>query len=455
MIAPRKWVHLLLILSELLIIAAHIIVCVMYGKYTSPNWNQKIWMSSKIKTINNLMKENNNNIYPILEVESNSSIVYNKNYKYLLEHSSTSKCKENYKKCGILDSMGNIMCIPNEDQCPINDLIVDSRNNQNNLLNSKYNVCYPEFLKSNNEALYSSNKATDKGIIIKIVPSNETQYIINPYNFIFDNDMYQSYKKSSTSSTSKTSSWWPSWSWPSWTRPSWNIPKFNLLNIKNGGGGGFRRLGDEIIYGDPDVTNFIFKKFYEPINIDKTFRNISNKINAGYYLGFKDIDSMNKFANKDFYNFYFERYPNVCSFVFTIILFVIFSILIIYSLTKLCHKDVDNEEFDRSDMLCGKLCIIIPYTAFFIGFFIYFTVKYTELYKRKEAGELINIKADPFLEDYLKEINAQIPKGNLTLSVIILYVVSICIHIFAWFLSHRFARRYTDLLEKTTQLTSD
>lgn len=68
-------VHLLLILSELLIIAAHIIVCVMYGKYTSPNWNQKIWMSSKIKTINNLMKENNNNIYSILEVESNSSIV--------------------------------------------------------------------------------------------------------------------------------------------------------------------------------------------------------------------------------------------------------------------------------------------------------------------------------------------------------------------------------------------
>jgi hypothetical protein len=155
MIAPRKWVHLLLILSELMLIAAHIILVVMYSKYKKPSWNEKIWMGSKIKTIEKIMNENNNKIYPILEVNDNSNISYNKNYQYLLEHSSRSTCSGNYKKCGILDSMGNIMCIPNEDTCPINNLIIDSRDNQtNNLLSSKFKVSQPPLLRLNNEALY-------------------------------------------------------------------------------------------------------------------------------------------------------------------------------------------------------------------------------------------------------------------------------------------------------------
>ena len=44
------------------------------------------------------------------------------NYDYLLQHSGSS-CEAKYKKCGILDTMGNIMCIPEADECPINDVI--------------------------------------------------------------------------------------------------------------------------------------------------------------------------------------------------------------------------------------------------------------------------------------------------------------------------------------------
>ena len=175
MLAPRKWVHLCLILSELLLITAHIILCVMYGKYNPPDWYEKIWMTSKIKTIQKLVDENKNKTYPILEVNDNSNISYTKNYEYLLEHSSKSNCEGNFKRCGILDSMGNIMCIPNEDQCPINDLIVESRY-QNNLFGSNYKVCQPPVLRSNSQSLYSTNKAVDKGIISKLIFSNETQY---------------------------------------------------------------------------------------------------------------------------------------------------------------------------------------------------------------------------------------------------------------------------------------
>ena len=93
----------------------------------------------------------------------------------------------------------------------------------------------------------------------------------------------------------------------------------------------------EETYGDSYVTSYINEKLKEPKNIDKTFRIISDKISAGYYLGFQDVDSMNKYSNKDLYNlytFYLDRYPNLRSFVFSIILFVIFIIIIIFSLTR-------------------------------------------------------------------------------------------------------------------------
>ena len=95
MLEKRKLVHSLLIISELLIISAHIVFCVMYGKYTKPDWNKKIWMSSKIKTIENIVKENNNNIYPLLGINADLDNRYKQSYKYLLEHSSTSTCSGN------------------------------------------------------------------------------------------------------------------------------------------------------------------------------------------------------------------------------------------------------------------------------------------------------------------------------------------------------------------------
>ena len=454
MIAPRKWVHLLLILSELMLIAAHIILVVMYSKYTPPSWDEKIWMGSKIKTINKIMLENNNNIYPILEIRDNANKNYNKNYKYLLEHSSKSTCSENFKKCGILDSMGNIMCIPNEDECPINNLIIDSKDNNQTkyLLRSRFKVSHPSLLSSSNEALYSSNDATDKGIISKIVYSGKTQYYINKDNFVFDNKTYDDYQDSLRSSSSSYTS-----SGFKWSSGGFRFPKIRIPKIRIGGGfGGFRRLaGDDATYGDSGVTKYIKEKFSESKNIDKTFRKISGKINAGYYLGFQDVDSMNKFSNKDFYNLYFDRYPNVCSFAFTIILFVAFFILIIFSLTRFCHKDVANEESNASGVICGKLLIIIPYSAFYIGFFIYITYKYTDIYKRKRYGELKDIKADPFLEDFLKEIYENIPKEVYTIGIIILYIASLCTFICAWILSHRYTKRYMDLLEMTNQLVKN
>ena len=92
---------------------------------------------------------------------------------------------------------------------------------------------------------------------------------------------------------------------------------------------------------------------------------------------------------------------------------------------------------------------------FFIEFFIYIIYKYNQLYIQKGHRESIKIKADPFLEDFLKEIYDQIPKEGFTIGIITLYVLSIYIFFYAWILSNYYTKRYLDLLEKTKKLTSD
>ena len=175
--------HLILILSELTLISCFIIMIIIYDYSTDKK--QKVWIGSKILTVNEIIKQNNKELYPLLDINSLSKKnEYLQNYESLLKHSS-DPCEENYKKCGILDTYGNIMCIPKEDECPINDLIVDFRNKSDLYISEGYKVLFLEQLPSI-YALYYSNKAIDKEIIIKINFYKKLPVFINDDNLIFD-----------------------------------------------------------------------------------------------------------------------------------------------------------------------------------------------------------------------------------------------------------------------------
>ena len=121
--APRKYVHSLLILSEIIIIVCCLIMII---KYDRTGWNEKIWMGSKILTLKKEMRINNYELFPILNIYSeNNKTVYNQNYKAILNNLNKYCEKENYKVCGVIDTCGNKMCIPKEDECPINEIVVD------------------------------------------------------------------------------------------------------------------------------------------------------------------------------------------------------------------------------------------------------------------------------------------------------------------------------------------
>lgn len=61
---------------------------------------------------------------------------------------------------------------------------------------------------------------------------------------------------------------------------------------------------DDEIYGDSKMTNYIYDRFNDDINIDKSYKNIYDNYYVGNYIGFKDISNLNEYINHDLYESY-------------------------------------------------------------------------------------------------------------------------------------------------------
>ena len=303
---------------------------------------------------------------------------------------------------------------------------------------------------TDDQILFYTNETVQNQIVVKLNITNETLRYIHEGNLIFDNDTYDDYLDSLRDDGGRYDRDWDS-GWDS-GGGDWGGGGIDS------GGGGFRRLEDDeedSIYGSPFITKYIRERFNDEINIDKTFRNVSDNLFAGNYLGFHDYSNYEKFSKLDLYDIYFTPFPNTTANFFNYFLIVGFIGLIIFSVTRFLHKDKPNEGFDPCSVLCGKLLIIIPYLVFYIGYFIYIVYEYCHIHKDIKPFELTEIKADPFLEDLLQEINEKHMNEELMLILIILFSSSMAIFLLAWVLSQIFTKRYLDLLNKTTDNTNE
>ena len=77
------------------------------------------------------------------------------------------KCPENTKNCGIL-SLGSRLCFNIEDECPINDIII---NRQSEYIDN--NIIYKSLKMKENEYLHYTNEKTDNQIIFDLILSLE------------------------------------------------------------------------------------------------------------------------------------------------------------------------------------------------------------------------------------------------------------------------------------------
>ena len=436
---PRQYVHGLLIISYAITFCCCLLMII---KYDRTSMDHKLWIGCKILTVKNFIKINNEELYPILNFNPDgTSNEYEQNYKSLLKH-SRRECGANYKKCGILDTYKNIMCIPKEDDCPINNMIVDLISKSNEYISKGYEYVHIENFPED-YALYYTNKEIDKEIIVKYIFSEEIPKYINQDNFIFDNETYDSHYSYGDSDYDDDDGYRYEYGYDDddddgyggWGGGDWDF---------GDGGGGFRNL-DDLIYGDSLVDSYIRNKFNEEINIDKSFKKIYDNFYIGSYIGFKDNTDLNNFNEMDLHESYFTAFPNYTADVFCYFSLIAMICLSIFSFCRFFYEDDSYRSSNNCCVCTVKIIIIIIYASFFIGYYSYCLYEYFNIYKNRNPEDLKKIRADYFLENLLDEIYNRHLNVNYIISIIILFSCCLVIYIISWILSIFFTNRFTQL----------
>ena len=119
------------------------------------------------------------------------STFLNENYKTLYKRSVAkgSSCSSGLKPCGVLDSLGNILCLENSQQCPINDLKISQSMPDKDYKNDNSDYKYT--------SLWYSNKKIKMPIVVEVtdtegnsVCSNVKEYLSNEPYYVLDNNHY-------------------------------------------------------------------------------------------------------------------------------------------------------------------------------------------------------------------------------------------------------------------------
>ena len=327
---------------------------------------EKIWFCSKILTLKQIVIDNLNNIYPFEKIISENNYTFiNKNYSYLLRHSTKEDCEPNFKKCGILDTNQNIMCIPQSDICPINEI-------KTNLNLTSYNH-YTKFYYYDYE-LYFSNESINDNIVINLTINDGLPKFINADNFIFDEKTFLEGESSYTDEAGDKT-----------------IDENNNDTF--------------IFYGNRDLTTYILKKFNEKKNIDKSYKHLYGNLYSRKYIGFDNIEEINIFINTDFSYNYKKKFPNTAAIVFGYI-GIGYNLLFI---TSICLSDKKHA------------FLFIMYIPFFIGYFIYFIKIFVDLQKKKINCRLLkNIKTEEYIQDFIKTFCDYNEYKNIFLLVLII-----------------------------------
>ena len=345
-----------------------------------------------------------------------------------MKHSGKD-CEVNYKKCGILDSLGNIMCIPNDEECPINDIIIDYKSEKEKYFAQGYKAGNTSLIDFDKYLYYTNNK-TENPIVVKINKSDEFPTFINENNFIFDYDSYYEYRSMCDIDPEYCYDDDDDYDydWPDYDYNYDYLLKKNNSKFKKG----LRKRNLlEGTYGEEHTTAYIKERFNETINKDSTYRNISDNIYVGNYIGFNNYDDMNEYNNFDFYFLYFTFFPNLTSIIFCYISVISFLIALIFYSIDL--NDKNNCCCGERDMELFSISLGMIYIIVYIGYFCYILYEYINIYKNNKASELTKIKVDPFLEYFLEEIHNRHLEDNLMLTICISFLCSFALFIISSF----------------------
>lgn len=118
-----------------------LIAILINNNFSEKNQFRNIYYMSKILTIKNMVANNHNSEIIFAFTPSGEASGLTSNYKSYLKLLNKNECIENYKPCGILDTIGHKLCIDETLDCPINNMKVDTIHKTDNYLAKKLSLC--------------------------------------------------------------------------------------------------------------------------------------------------------------------------------------------------------------------------------------------------------------------------------------------------------------------------
>ena len=306
--------------------------------------NERVYYLSKIATIKNIVKINHNSkIFDHFNSDGNLEGITTK-YNKLLNLTTNDGCKEGYKKCGILDTLGNVLCIDNNFGCPINKLTVDLLANKRKYINQGLKEIYNENLIYNYK-FYYSNESLDGNRIVSLLFADERPRYITSSNFIVDLAAYKDY---------------------------YNDKFDNLIQGKDDKDSEGKNFGENLIsifapdeyvekliktslsllsfMEDSDNDKEKFKNYVEnklkteENKIDKYYLNVGENAYIKNYIGFKSLKDVNRFMNFD-YNIYKDNYPTKTTYIIALVI-LIFDICYL-AIIFILYCDIFEEDYQK------------------------------------------------------------------------------------------------------------
>ena len=420
--------YILLLLCYICVFGVMIALIVHY--YSDFSSNKYIWMCSKILVVQNIVKNNNYNDRVFAGFnEKMEKLVYNQNYSNFLKRITKDGCIEGYKKCGILDTYNNSFCISKSSDCPINKLLFDSSSKKSEYLNNKYDDYY--LTEVNNMYLYYKFGDQKNDVIVSWIKSEYQPRYIDNSNFFLDQEAFDEVfsffdEKEDEDDDDDDDDGGGDNSdndiWKAFVASAAETAVDTVTDTTK------QLVKDFTKWARlRELIKYIEEKFNEESNIDKNYIYIGNNNYVKNYIGFNSEEDKNNFEKIDF-SLYKNRYPSY-SFVISSIICagIFFAFMVIYFVGIInLIKNKDNC-IDKINFIS-----LFFYCLVFLCFFIYSIVIYATVYNKESFDLAKSIKADKFIEDFLKEFYEPFESPKTIICALVFLSISAILFITAW-----------------------
>ena len=435
----------LIVLSNLLLLG--ILSAIINEKLPEKQKFKYVYHLSKILTVKTRIIESHNS--EILDGFSDFGEAYGLSltYRNFLKLIENKKCIENYKKCGILDTIGNPLCIDELVPCPINKMNVDNIVKKDYYLGNNYQTAPLSNMSHNHAFFYSNDYEEGEGKVIMIKTKDEPKYFTYN-NFVVDTDAYKErfgeledikilddildiFDDNDNNNDNNNDN---------------DLDKvIKIVQIIND-------LVDETslyIKGAKALTTFFlyyynkqvekfekyikekFEDLYDENNIDIYYSHIGDNFYTKNFIGFKNSQELNKFMKFD-YKIYKKIFPNYTAAGWATVSIVMICINIRSDFPlffPICIKQNNN----NNDQIKCNIGVVLLNSFFILpialGFFIYSVVTYVQVNKNKDLNELKSIESDEFIKGFINEFVSLCQKGGLILSCIIITGISFVMNV--------------------------